>query len=37
MGKGEKVSLEVLEHICQYFNGDIGNIISFRLGEDGGE
>lgn len=37
MGKGEKVSLEVLERICQYFNCDIGDIISFQLGEDGGE
>lgn len=41
MGKGESVSLEVLERICRYFKCDIGDIVSFdtkeeRLdGEDG--
>lgn len=29
MGKGEKVSLEVIERICRYFNCDIGDVISF--------
>ncbi|SEA76773.1 DNA (cytosine-5)-methyltransferase 1 [Oribacterium sp. KHPX15] len=30
MGKGEKVSLEVLQKICVYMNCDIGDIISFE-------
>lgn len=29
MGKGEKVSLDVIERICSCFNCDIGDIISF--------
>lgn len=29
MGKGEKVSLEVIERLCSYFDCDIGDIISF--------
>lgn len=29
MGKGEKVSLDVLERICNYFNCDIGDVMSF--------
>ena len=29
MGKGEKVSLDVLERICLYFDCNIGDIISF--------
>ncbi len=29
MGKGEKVSLDVLERICVYFNCNIGDVISF--------
>ena len=29
MGKGEKVSLDVIERICSYFDCDIGDIISF--------
>lgn len=38
MGKGEKVSLEVLERICKYYNCDIGDVISFQiLDEDSGE
>jgi len=28
MGKGEKVSLDVIERICNYFDCDIGDIIS---------
>ena len=30
MGKGEKVSLEVLERICTYFNCNVGDIMSFE-------
>lgn len=30
MGKGEKVSLEVIERICNYFNCDIGDVVSFN-------
>lgn len=30
MGKGEKVSLDVLERICLYFDCNIGDIISFE-------
>ena len=30
MGKGEKVSLDVLERICNYFNCDIGDVKSFE-------
>lgn len=30
MGKGETVSLDVLVRICNYFNCDIGDLISFR-------
>ncbi len=30
MGKGEKVSLEVLEKICRYFRCNIGDVISFE-------
>lgn len=29
MGKGGKVSLDVIERICDYFNCDIGDVISF--------
>lgn len=29
MGKGEKVSLDVIERICTYFNCDISDVISF--------
>ena len=29
MGKGEKVSLDVIERICSYFDCDIEDIISF--------
>ncbi|MBP3567744.1 MAG: helix-turn-helix transcriptional regulator [Lachnospiraceae bacterium] len=28
MGKGEKVSLDVVERICNYFDCDIGDIIN---------
>lgn len=30
MGKGDSVSLDVLERICIYFNCDIGDVMSFE-------
>ena len=30
MGKGDKVSLEVLQKICDFLNCDIGDIMSFE-------
>lgn len=30
MGKGEKVSMDVLEKICKYFNCNIGDIVCFE-------
>ena len=30
MGKGESVSLDVLERICVYFDCDIGDVMSFE-------
>ena len=30
MGKGEKVSLDVIERICKYFNCNIGDLITFK-------
>lgn len=30
MGKGEKVSLDVIERICDYFNCNVGDVISFE-------
>ena len=33
MGKGEKVSLDVLEKICIYFDCNIGDVISFERKE----
>ena len=30
MGKGENVSLEVLQKICEYMDCDIGDIMSFE-------
>lgn len=30
MGKGDYVSLEVLERICVYFECDIGDVMSFE-------
>ena len=30
MGKGDKVSLDVLERICAYFDCNIGDVISFE-------
>lgn len=29
MGKGEQVSMDVLERICSFFDCDIGDIVSF--------
>ena len=31
MGKGDKVSLDVLERICAYFDCNIGDVISAEL------
>ena len=33
MGKGEKVSLDVLEKICIYFDCNIGDVVSFERKE----
>lgn len=30
MGKGEKVSLDVIERLCSYFDCNIGDVISFE-------
>jgi len=30
MGKGEKVSLDVLEKVCNFFQCDIGDVVSFK-------
>lgn len=30
MGKGETVSLDVLARICNHFNCDVGDLISFK-------
>ena len=32
MGKGENVSLDVLERICSHFDCNIGDIVSFEKG-----
>jgi len=37
MGKGEKVSLEVLEKICVYFDCNIGDVMSFEKIQDSSE
>lgn len=34
MGKGETVSVNVLERICKYMGCDIGDIMSFENDED---
>ena len=34
MGKGEQVSMDVLERICKFFNCDIGDIVSFTSNEE---
>ena len=33
MGKGESVSMDVLERICSYMNCNIGDIMSFEKDE----
>lgn len=33
MGKGESVSVDVLERICEYLNCNIGDIMSFEKEE----
>lgn len=33
MGKGESVSIDVLERICEYLNCNIGDIMSFTKSE----
>ena len=30
MGQGEKVSMDVIERICEYFNCNIGDVTSFE-------
>lgn len=30
MGKGESVSMDVMQRICEYFECDIGDIMSFE-------
>ncbi len=37
MGKGETVSMEVLQKICEYMDCDIGDIVSFKKEEGKGE
>ena len=34
MGKGESVSMDVLERICNYMNCNIGDIMSFEKNEE---
>lgn len=34
MGKGESVSVDVLERICEYMNCNIGDIMSFEKNEE---
>jgi len=36
MGKGESVSVDVLERICEYMNCNIGDIMSFEKDEKEG-
>ena len=33
-GKGEKVSMDVLERICRYLDCDLGDIASFEIEEN---
>lgn len=30
MGKGEKVSLDVIERLCDYFDCNVGDVVSFE-------
>lgn len=34
MGKGEKVSLDVLERICVFFECNIGDVMSFEIAKE---
>lgn len=34
MGKGEQVSMDVLERICTFFKCDIGDIVSFTSNDE---
>lgn len=34
MGKGEQVSMDVLERICNYFHCDIGDVVSFSFNDE---
>lgn len=34
MGKGENVSMDVLERICRYLGCDLGDIASFEIKEN---
>ena len=34
MGKGENVSMEVLQKICEYMDCDIGDIVSYKKKEE---
>ena len=34
MGKGENVSMDVLERICRYIHCDIGDIVSFSTNDN---
>lgn len=34
MGKGKKVSMDVLERICRYLDCDLGDIASFEIEEN---
>lgn len=37
MGKGEVVSMEVLERICNHFDCNIGDVMCFEKNQDKGE
>lgn len=34
MGKGEKVSLDVLERLCLFFECNIGDVMSFEIDKE---
>ncbi len=35
MGKGENVSMEILQKICEYLDCNVGDIVSFEKDEKG--
>ena len=37
MGKGESVSIDVLERICDYMNCNIGDVMSFEKNDGKGQ